>query len=85
MKRKGHKDSERSYELRRKRNKRIVALYNRLSNITENGVQKYSHAFIMNKLEEHFYLVERTLLEIISKHDSSEPEVMLPTQGNLFN
>jgi hypothetical protein len=50
-----------------KRNKKIVAEYKRMNNIlTPKGKAKYSHDYIIEQLEDKFYLAGATIENIIS-------------------
>jgi len=48
-----------------KQYKAIQQAYERMSNIQELGVQKYTHTYIIRKLSERFYKSPKTIENII--------------------
>lgn len=63
------------------RNLAICAEFERLSAVKEQGVQKYSYAYILMKLQAKFYLQNSTLEKIIK--NPPDPN-QLPGQLDLF-
>lgn len=59
------RSNEQRIERIKKRNERVVKEFDRLKNIKDNGIQRYSYEWMLAKLAQQYYLSTFTIESII--------------------
>lgn len=50
-----------------RRDERLIKAYTKLSNVVENGKQKFTHEWIVSELTKDFFIAEKTIEDILRK------------------